>query len=159
MPPSRVQRSPKIAVLSAIPPHVTGKSRRRRRKTVGCYTKPGPSPLRRSFTAEDLLRQAAKAAREPRYSNPYNSQNCCYHYLFPPGSPYESWNPRLSVDFWTRVHHDRAENRFFKYHYLFPPAEVNAKVVCSKRIWVVNRLRTRFGTNAIAIISVDEYST
>ena len=141
--PSRTRRRIKSSVLSAVPPHVWVVTGRARHKRPPPYTRPGLSRLRHCFTAEDL-RDAVQGVgpSQPRYSNPYNSENCHYHYLFPPGmfrslpsltrslllcwliltdSPYASWNPRLGNHFWDQAREDVAQDKGARYHYLFPP--------------------------------------
>ena len=84
--PSRFKRSsqPKPQKRGIIPPHVWVVEGHRRRKRPP-FVRPGLSPLRHSFAAEDLLQEAVEGVAYPRYSNPYNNENCHYHYLFPPG--------------------------------------------------------------------------
>ncbi|KAM5543239.1 hypothetical protein V8D89_003113 [Ganoderma adspersum] len=120
--PSHVRRRTKSSMLSAIPPHVWVVAGRARHKRPPPYTRPGLSRLRHCFTAEDLQDATEGVGpSQPRYSNPYNSENCHYHYLFPPESPYASWNPRLGNHFWDQAREDVAQDRGARYHYLFPP--------------------------------------
>ncbi|PIL33954.1 hypothetical protein GSI_03662 [Ganoderma sinense ZZ0214-1] len=154
--PSRTRRRPrplpsKSSVLSAIPPHVRVVVGRPRHKKPPPYARPGLTPLRHSVTAEGL-RAAAESGGvgEPRYSNPYNNEECHYHYLFPPKSPYASWNPRLSSDFWGQARQDVVNDGAI-YHYLFPPGspyeswnpKCNNRMLCGQERTVFDLSRHR----------------